>query len=408
MPTCARLVAITRFFAFACLLWIPSQASAQSIIFTDNFNRMTGVGANWQVPYGSFTTTGTSAVSGTPPISGNWARYISTPTSSDYAVSADIVITANSLYSGVVARSSGGAFDSDVYTAQLLSDGTLRLYRRNNWAWTLLQSVSAGIAVGLSYNVRLVTVGANPVHLEVWLNGVQQIAYDDSAAGQLTTGSAGIQNYASGIQYRKFEVDSVLFDRFSRTSGLGANWTVAYGSFTTDGAHAVSGTPAPEGNWAAITPAVATDDYVVSATIVLPSNAVNSGLVARDNSPRGFGSNLYALQLSSTDGTVNLYRRTSGNWNLLASANAGLLSGPAYAVRFLVRGSSPVHLEGWLLTTIRPSASRWETAVSRTSAPECSTQTSKCRRRLFTSSAMRSTVRPPWVQAGAWTMAAIQ
>src|SRR5438128_10496105 len=284
----------------ALLLMVPKSAFAQTLIFTDNFNRTTGLGSNWQLQSGSFTTAGTYANSGAPPASGNWARIASTPTTNDYAVSANIVIPAGSSSSGVVARSSTStAFDRDLYAAQIAANGTLALYRRNAWNWTLLQSVATGIVAGVSYNVRLIAVGSGPVHLEVWLNGAQRIAYDDSSASRLTAGAVGIQNYASGVQYRNSEVDGVFFDPFNRTTGLGSSWSVAYGSFSTNGAYAVSGTPPINGNWASVAPAVASDDDSVSVVLLLPPNSVNSGDVARRNAS-AFHQTLFPLQLDST------------------------------------------------------------------------------------------------------------
>jgi len=105
-------------------------------------------------------------------------------------VAADIIVPAGSLDSGLVARSSDSVnFDSTLYSAQLATDGHVNLYRRNAWNWTLLSSVATTITAGTSYNLKLITTGSNPVHLEVWLNGFQKIIFYDSSTSMITTGA---------------------------------------------------------------------------------------------------------------------------------------------------------------------------------------------------------------------------
>ena len=176
-------------------------------LFSDNFNRTTGLGANWSVLYGSYSTDGNFAVSGTPPINGNWARLNAALGTDNYAVAADLIIPAGSMFSGVVARSNDPAnVDRNLYAAQIATDGTVNLYRRNEWNWTKVGSVAAGIVANTSYNLKLLVRGANPVHLEVWLNGTQEIVFDDSSATQIGTGVPGMENYDPGVKYDNFTV----------------------------------------------------------------------------------------------------------------------------------------------------------------------------------------------------------
>src|SRR5947207_7154939 len=85
-----------------------------------------------------------------------------------------------------------------------------------------------------------------------------------------------------------FAVGSTLFfDDFSRTTGLGSNWSVFYGSYTTDGAHAISGTPT-QGNWAKLTAALGTNNYSVAADLTVPAGSLYSGLVARSSDSANF------------------------------------------------------------------------------------------------------------------------
>jgi len=337
----------------------PSSFTVQNtvtdpVLFSDNFNRTTGLGANWSVFAGSFTTDGSMAVAGTMTSSGtgNWAKVVPALNTNNYAVAADIIVPAGSLDSGLVARSSDSVnFDSTLYSAQLATDGHVNLYRRNAWNWTLLSSVATTITAGTSYNLKLITTGSNPVHLEVWLNGVQKIVFDDSSASRITSGAVGMMNYDTSVKYDNFTVTApVLFsDNFNRTTGLGANWSVFAGSFTTDGSMAVAGTmtSSGSGNWAKVVPDLNTNNYAVSADMIVPAGSLDSGLVARSNDSVNFDATLYSAQIA-TDGHVNLYRRNAWNWTLLSSVATTITAGTSYNVKLIVTGSSPVHLEVWL------------------------------------------------------------
>ena len=174
----------------------------------------------------------------------------------------------------------------------------------------LLANANASILSGPSYTTKLVVSGSSPVHLEGWVNGTQYIGFDDDSAQRISVGNCGIVNYTAGVEYANFKVDNVplhLFsDGFNRTSGMGPSWHTSYGSYTTNGGSAISGTPPINGNWANVVPALGTADVSVSADIVIPVNSFYSGLVARSAVATDFDSDLYAAQLS-TDGTVALY-----------------------------------------------------------------------------------------------------
>jgi hypothetical protein len=331
---------------------VVARAQAPGHLFFDNFQRTTGLGSNWQTWYGGFSTNGTYAISSSPPGNGNWASVIPSVGTNDYSVSADIIIPSGSLDSGVVARSSDTSnFDSTLYAAQLATDGTVNLYRRNSWNWTLLSSVGAGIATNTSYNLKLLVSGNTPVHLEVSVNGALKITFDDSSTSRIASGPPGIQNYNASVQYTNFSIDAVtthvFYDAFARTTGLGSNWQVVYGGFSTDGTYAVSGAPPSQGNWAKVAQNLFTNDYSVSANIIVPAGSLDSGLVARSSDASNFDSTLYAAQIA-TDGHVNLYRRNTWNWTLLSSVAATIAANTSYALRLVVAGSSPVHLEVWL------------------------------------------------------------
>jgi hypothetical protein len=332
---------------------VPTGNPPPPPLFSDNFNRTTGLGSNWSIFAGSYTTDGSQAVSGTMTTSGtgNWAQ-LTTALPNNYSVAADITVPAGSLDSGLVARSSDSAnFDSTLYSAQIATDGHVNLYRRNAWNWTLLNSVAATITAGTSYNLQLIVTGSNPVHLEVWLNGVQKIVFDDSSASRITTGTVGMVNYDTNVKYDNFTVTApVLFsDNFNRTTGLGTNWSVFAGSYSTDGSMAVAGTmtSSGSGNWTAVVPDLNTNNYAVAADIIVPDGSLDSGLVARSSDSVNFDSTLYSAQIA-TDGHVNLYRRNAWNWTLLGSVATTITAGTSYNLKLITTGSSPVHLEVWL------------------------------------------------------------
>lgn len=317
-------------------------------LFSDNFNRTTGLGPNWNILYGAYTTDGASAISGTPPINGNWASVVPSMGTNDYAVSSDIVIPAGSLNSGVVARGSTTAFDRDLYSAQISTDGGVHLYRRNAWTWTSLGTSAAGITAGVRYTLKLLVAGSNPVHLEVWLNGALQIQLDDASTSRVVAGVPGIENYDPNVRYSSFAVSPApLFDdNFTRTTGLGANWKIWFGGFTTNGAAAVSTAPPVNGNWASVVPALNTNNYIVSTDIVIPAGSLFSGIVARGSATQ-FDGDLYAAQLS-TDGSAHLYRRNAWTWTALGAAPLGITANTRYSLKLVVSGSNPVHLEVWV------------------------------------------------------------
>jgi hypothetical protein len=182
---------------------------ASVALFSDDFARTTGLGASWNLWYGTYATSGAAAVSGAAPIQGNWASVAPPLGTNDYAVSATVTIPGHALYSGIVARGNPSSFTSDLYSAQLSYDGTANLYRRNAWSWTRLASVGAGIVSGTPYVLQLAVSGTSPVHLEVSLAGATVISVDDASPNRLTAGVPGIECYDQGVTYQRFAVTQV-------------------------------------------------------------------------------------------------------------------------------------------------------------------------------------------------------
>ncbi len=350
--------------AVSQVLWdnfnIVSAGSAA--LFTDDFNRTTGLGANWKVWAGAYTTDGANGVSGTmtPSGSGNWASVVPAMNTNDYSVVASLAVPAGAPDSGVVARSSNAAdFTSDLYSAQISTAGAVNLFRRNAFNWTQLGTFATTIQANTSYSLKLLVSGSNPVHLEVWFNGAKVISFDDSSTSRITSGPPGIVNYNTSVLYDSFSVlpasgpppppPTLFSDDFNRTTGLGANWQLWDGAYTTDGANAVSGamTAGGTGNWAAVVPALNTNDYTVTANLTVPAGSQDSGVVARGSNAADFTSDLYSAQIS-TAGAVNLYRRNGYAWTQLASFATTIQANVSYTLKLVVSGSTSVHLEAWL------------------------------------------------------------
>lgn len=175
-------------------------------LFSDEFDRTTGLGSNWRTAAGGMTTDGNFAVSagGT-----NAAAIVPSVGTDDYLVEAVMIVPAGSIYSGIIARGrSDSNFASDLYSVQLSTKGTANLYRRNGGVWTLLRSAPAGIVPDKAYMVRLKVAGSNPVNLDVSIDGVGLFSFDDSASSRILSGVPGIINYNTGVKYDRFTVYS--------------------------------------------------------------------------------------------------------------------------------------------------------------------------------------------------------
>jgi hypothetical protein len=335
--------------------------------FRDQFNRTTGPGSSWTVNFQSFTTDGAFLVSGgtegpTHSATANPSPALNT---NNYAITAQLSVPAGALYSGVFARDTGLPYASqNIYSAQISTQNSVNLFRRDEGAWTHLGTAPATITVGTVYTLKFVATGSYPVHLEVWLNGVQLVVHDDYSASRKTAGTVGVYTAHNGVKYDSFEVwptaqdadpppppqnGSPFIDDFNRTTGLGSNWTVRWGSYTTDGAYAVAGTPPQQGNWARLVPSIGSDNYQVVAQVNVPSSSYNSGIVVRSSDPSDISKELYSGLISTSGGgQVILWRRDNWEWTQLAVVSTAITPGVTYELKVVATGTYPVHLELWL------------------------------------------------------------
>lgn len=178
--------------------------SSRATLFSDEFDRTAGLGSRWRSVAGSTATDGTFAVSTG---STNAAALTASLAADDYIVEAVLLVPAGSLYSGIVARGRpDSAFASDLYSAQLSTNGTANLYRRNGGTWTLLKSAPAGIVAGKAYPLRLKVSGSNPVALDLFVDGTLLFSVSDSTPSRILSGVPGIINYNPGVKYDRFAV----------------------------------------------------------------------------------------------------------------------------------------------------------------------------------------------------------
>ncbi|MBI3804575.1 MAG: beta-propeller fold lactonase family protein [Nitrospirae bacterium] len=174
------------------------------ILFSDNFNRTTGLGLSWNITAGSFSTDGDLAISGG---NANAAALVVKVGTDDYSVESVMTLPAGSLYSGIIARGrTDDSFTSDCYSLQLSTNGTVNLYRKNVGVWTLLKSAPAGIVTNEAYTLALKATGSNPVNLEADLQGAFLFSYTDSSASRIVSGVPGLINYNPNVKYDLFTV----------------------------------------------------------------------------------------------------------------------------------------------------------------------------------------------------------
>lgn len=164
-------------------------AGVEAVLFTDGFDRTTGLGSAWTVPAGAFSTNGAAAL-GLRPTS--YAFWVGTPPA-DVMASVRLPSPMPSTYVGVTARGAPSSPDADHYAAYVGPDGLIGLSRRRGWGYTLL-AMGPRFPSG-AHVLALSVKGTQPVVLSVLLDGGEVIRYSDSSTSALSSGRAGIFDY---------------------------------------------------------------------------------------------------------------------------------------------------------------------------------------------------------------------
>src|SRR5204863_248817 len=142
---------------------------------------------------GRFTTDGANAVASA---SGGWAVPLPAPATNNVAVTARMSIPADMSFEGIMARNHDDPWNYSMsHYSALINDAqdAVDLWRRKDYDWVHLTTAPVTIAANTMYKVKLVATGANPVHLELWLDDVQKIDFDDWSADAHLSGAAGLK-----------------------------------------------------------------------------------------------------------------------------------------------------------------------------------------------------------------------
>jgi hypothetical protein len=346
--------------------------------FVDAFDRTSGPGSSWVVTYPSFTTDGTYLVTGGTESQFKYIKLDPTPAlnTNNYTITANLSVPTGAQWAGITARDSGSpdvnanSYWAGISTAN--SGGFVGLWRNqpdgiNNK--TSLGTFPWTITPGTVYTLKLVVTGTNPVHLEAWIGPnetslTKVVTYDDYSALRQTSGALGIHTNHNGVKFDSYAVSPwqgtlptpapqppsgpTFSDTFNRTTGLGANWVVRWGSFTTDGAYAISGPATGAGSWARLEASVGSNNYRITTKLSVPSGATFSGVAMRgDQAAYDLYKNNYSAEIYP-GGTVKLYRSNDWGRTLLQSVAATITAGQLYELKTIVTGTNPVHLEVYL------------------------------------------------------------
>jgi pectate lyase len=179
-------------------------AQATTTLLSDNFTdgNSTGWtptnGAEWTVPHDGVEYTyhrNASAVTWNDSLIG---QYTWTDTSVEATVRVDsFMVTDASCMAAVYARYSGNSpSTTNGYFVTVRGDGAIGINKRSNGVNTSLSSFpAAGMIAGSYYTVRLEVIGANPVTLNAYLNGILRVTAQDAnswiANGQVGFGTVG-------------------------------------------------------------------------------------------------------------------------------------------------------------------------------------------------------------------------
>ena len=179
----------------------PPDAGPPTVIFSDNFNRTSGLGSNWRVVSGSWHTSATTPRAESD-LDGSDQAVVQNLSCADCTVSAQVI----NFSAGVAELDLRQQSSNDRYDVALLANGTLQVRRHNGATVTVLGQAPSGIAdLGWWATIGLSVTGSNPVKLVGSANGVAKVIVNDSSASAITAaGAAGMWTDLAGIWFRDF------------------------------------------------------------------------------------------------------------------------------------------------------------------------------------------------------------
>ena len=178
----------------------PPDAGPPAVIFSDAFNRTTGLGSSWRIMSGAWLTS-TRAQSDAHPSNQAAVQNLSC---ADCSVSAQVV----NFGAAVAELDLRQQPSNDRYDVALLTNGTLQIRRHNGTTITVLGSAPSGIADLTNWStISLSATGANPVRLVASVNGSAKIVASDSSASAIAgAGTAGMWTDVAGVIFDDFTV----------------------------------------------------------------------------------------------------------------------------------------------------------------------------------------------------------
>ena len=196
--------------------WPVSVGSGGGALFSDDFED--GVANGWTPTTASqwvVVTDGTRVYQRNSTAT-NWNDSRAGSTSwTNQSVAARVKIvqfagSSTSYMATVYARHNGGSPSAgSAYYGALRSDGRLVLRKRRNGSNSNLVTVSAGIAAGTWYTLRLdVTTSGSSANLKLFLNGVLRAEHTDTS-NVLTTGQMGVGSYGARAEFDDIVVNSL-------------------------------------------------------------------------------------------------------------------------------------------------------------------------------------------------------
>src|SRR3954468_2076376 len=155
-------------------------------LFSDDFNRTSGIGPAWRVISGGWITPGTR---GESELDAPDLAAVQSLSCADCAVQARMLIFAAGT-STLSLRQSGA---NDRYDVALLANGHVQIRRTVGGVTAVLGDVASGADVNNWVTVALQVTGSSPVQLVASINGVTKLAVSDaSASAIIAAGTAGM------------------------------------------------------------------------------------------------------------------------------------------------------------------------------------------------------------------------